>query len=104
MKIDGTDHLLQMLRVQAGLAANLHSPVALQPGQAFASLLQQKIDEVNAVQGQAATLAQQFSSGGAADLNDVMVSLSKANLAFRELVVVRNKLVAAYQDVMNMPV
>ena len=33
-----------------------------------------------------------------------MISLQKANLSFQAMVQVRNKLVAAYQDVMNMQV
>jgi flagellar hook-basal body complex protein FliE len=33
-----------------------------------------------------------------------MINLQKANLSFQQMVQVRNKLVSAYQDVMNMPV
>ena len=33
-----------------------------------------------------------------------MLSLQKANLSFQTMVQVRNKLVTAYQEVMNMPV
>ena len=50
-------------------------------------------------------LAQDFSAGtGNASLQDVMMSLQKANLSFQQMVQVRNKLVSAYQDIMNMPV
>jgi len=37
-------------------------------------------------------------------LHDVMISLSKANVSFQQMVQVRNRLVAAYHDVMNMQV
>jgi flagellar hook-basal body complex protein FliE len=33
-----------------------------------------------------------------------MINLQKASLSFQQMVQVRNKLVSAYQDVMNMPV
>ena len=38
------------------------------------------------------------------NLQDVMINLQKANLSFQQMVQVRNKLVTAYHDVMNMPV
>jgi len=38
------------------------------------------------------------------NLQDVMVNLQKANLSFQQMVQVRNKLVTAYQDIMNMSV
>jgi flagellar hook-basal body complex protein FliE len=39
-----------------------------------------------------------------ANLQDVMISLQKANISFQTMVQVRNKLVNAYQDIMNMQV
>ena len=36
-------------------------------------------------------------------LNDVMVDLQKANVAFQTGLQVRNRLVSAYQEVMNLP-
>ena len=43
---------------------------------------------------------------GAPDTNlqDVMVSLQKANISFETMVQVRNKLVSAYQEIMNIQV
>jgi flagellar hook-basal body complex protein FliE len=60
---------------------------------------------VNQAQLQAQQLAQDFSAGnGSASLQDVMMSLQKANISFQQMVQVRNKLVSAYQDMMNMQV
>ncbi len=39
-----------------------------------------------------------------ADLTDVMISSQKASVSFQALTQVRNKLVQAYQDIMQMPV
>ena len=55
--------------------------------------------------GIAQQMTQDFASGQSnVNLQDVMINLQKANLSFQQMVQVRNKLVTAYQDVMNMPV
>ena len=47
----------------------------------------------------------QFVSGESnVDLHDVMISLQKANVSFQSMIQVRNKLVTAYQEIMNMQV
>jgi flagellar hook-basal body complex protein FliE len=38
------------------------------------------------------------------NLQEVMASLAKANLSFQTMVQVRNRLVSAYQEIMNMQV
>lgn len=71
----------------------------------FSTLLQQSVDQVNDVQQQATKLASAFEAGETdASLAEVMVSLQKANVSFQAMVQVRNKLVDAYRDVMNMPI
>ena len=74
-------------------------------GQAdFASLLQNSIENVNAAQQTAGSLAHAFQTGDAkVDLNEVMVSLQKASISFQAMTQVRNKLVSAYQEIMSMP-
>jgi flagellar hook-basal body complex protein FliE len=70
----------------------------------FADLLINSIDKVNATQQEARGLATAFETGDTdASLADVMISIQKANISFQAMVQVRNKLVEAYQDVMNMP-
>ena len=50
-------------------------------------------------------MSQKFSAGDTdTNLHEVMLSLQKANVSFQEMIQVRNKLVSAYQDVMNMQV
>jgi flagellar hook-basal body complex protein FliE len=70
----------------------------------FSALLKDSIDKVNDTQQQANKLAQAFETGETdASLAEVMISLQKANVSFQAMVQVRNKLVEAYKDVMNMP-
>jgi len=77
------------------------SEVSLSGG--FAGALQKSLNAISQTQNKAYQQAQDFELGkpGVA-LNDVMVDLQKANIGFQMGVQVRNKFVAAYQEVMNM--
>lgn len=70
----------------------------------FSALLQQSIASVNDTQQSAVKMAEAFETGAAnTSLADVMVSTQKANVSFQAVLQVRNKLIDAYHDVMNMP-
>jgi flagellar hook-basal body complex protein FliE len=70
----------------------------------FARLLHQGVDSVNQTQQRAGVLADQFERGTpGVELPDVMLELQKASVSFRALNEVRNRLVSAYQEIMNMP-
>ena len=49
-------------------------------------------------------MAQALATGEPIALHDVMTSMGKSEVAFNLLLEVRNKLVNAYQEIMNMPV
>ncbi|HEY0861060.1 MAG TPA: flagellar hook-basal body complex protein FliE [Pseudoxanthomonas sp.] len=78
-----------------------------QPGvkaPSFGETLQNALEGVNSAQKNAGALAQAFELGDPrADLARVMVAGQQSQVAFRATVEVRNRLVQAYQDVMNMP-
>lgn len=106
MDAKGIDQMLGVLRAIAaqasGKPAETQAPAA---GADFASVLKNSIDQVNQTQHQAETLAANFAAGDSnANLHDVMIALQKANVSFQEMVQVRNKLVTAYHDVMNIQV
>ena len=70
----------------------------------FGSLLKEAIDRVGNTQSEAAKQQRAFDLGDPnTDLSSVMLATSKAQVSFRGMVEVRNRLVSAYQDVMNMP-
>jgi flagellar hook-basal body complex protein FliE len=70
----------------------------------FSALLQRSIAGVNETQQSAEKMAEAFEAGTAnLNLADVMVATQKANISFQAMLQVRNKLVEAYKDVMNMP-
>jgi flagellar hook-basal body complex protein FliE len=102
------DNLLSELRAttaQIGNAKTATNASAATGGVDFAQVLANTIDQVNTTQADAQKMAEDFSSGqGNVNLQDVMINLQKANLSFQQMVQVRNKLVSAYQDIMNMQV
>lgn len=106
MDSNGIDQLLSQLRATSSLASGGDAPAAPAAGAAdFAALLQSSLEQVNGAQAEAAKLAKQFDQGTAnVNLQDVMISLQKANVSFQTMVQVRNRLVQAYHEVMNMPV
>jgi len=71
----------------------------------FASALKATLDQVNGAQQQSEELGKRFVAGDdSVNLSDVMISVQKANISFQATVQVRNKLVSAYNDIMNMQV
>jgi flagellar hook-basal body complex protein FliE len=74
-------------------------------GEGFSAVLKQALDGVNSAQKNAEGLAREFQLDNSnVSLEDTMVAMQKANISFQAVVQVRNKLVSAYQDIMNMPV
>ena len=71
----------------------------------FADALKNSLNQVNQVQAQAQQLGDQFASGNdSVSLSDVMIATQKANISLQTTVQVRNKMVAAYTDIMNMQI
>ena len=74
-------------------------------GANFANLLKQGLASVNEAQNRATSVATQFEQGvPGVELSQVMLEANKASVAFRATVEVRNRLVSAYQEIMNMPI
>jgi len=71
----------------------------------FAKLMSSGLSSVSQTQEKAASLAAAFERGTpGVELPQVMLEMQKANVAFRAATEVRNKLVNAYQEIMNMPI
>jgi flagellar hook-basal body complex protein FliE len=90
---------------QPGLA-----PLQLQPselGQAdggqqpFKNMLLEALDQVNNMQQEADQAVQQLVTGGDVNPAEVLTSLQKADMSFRLMLQIRNKLVSAWQEVNN---
>ena len=73
----------------------------------FSSILDSMInslDETNTLQNQAEASAIQFALGESDNMHDLLVAQTKANTALQYTVAVRDKLVEAYQQIMQMQI
>ena len=71
----------------------------------FATVLRDSLSKVNELQQQSGELTAAYQRGDeSVDLARVMVASEKAGLAFEAVTQTRNRLLSAYQDIMNMPV
>ena len=104
-KIDASDLLSQLKAMAAMAQADFKTGAPPAAGTTvFSALLKGAIDHVNDIQGNADRLETAFDQGDPnVSLVQVMVALQKADVSFQAMTEVRNKLVTAYQDIMNLP-
>jgi len=95
------------------LNTNLRQPIEMNPAEAtqsvtgpgFGDVLKQAIEKVNEQQSIAGALVKDFQTGKAdTSIAEVMVSMQKSSVSFQAMAEVRNRLVDAYREVMNMPI
>jgi flagellar hook-basal body complex protein FliE len=97
--------LAEMRSLQARASGAAETPVAAAQPSDFANLMKNSIDQVASMQNQATALADAYEAGDkGVDLTKVMLEVQKAGLAFHAMTEVRNKLIDAYTQVMNMSV
>jgi flagellar hook-basal body complex protein FliE len=103
MEIDRVLAQIRSLSAQmqpAGAAAQKPAAGAVSE---FANILRSGIDQVNQQQQRAGQLADAFDRGTpGVELPQVMLEMQKASVSFRALNEVRNRLISAYQEIMNM--
>jgi flagellar hook-basal body complex protein FliE len=83
--------------------SGMDQPVSKDPLSDFKSALSHSIQEVNHLLGQADEQAQEMVQGKT-DIHQAMISMEEANVSLRMLIQVRNKIIAAYEEIMRMQV
>ncbi|QWA09064.1 flagellar hook-basal body complex protein FliE [Sodalis ligni] len=102
MAIQGIESAVQQLHRAASQAAGNGSDAPVTGG-SFAEKLSAALDNISDSQNKATMESQAYATGNSPlGLNDVMVDMQKSSIALQTGVQVRNKMVAAYQDIMNM--
>ena len=87
----------------AGAEAASGTAAASGTGSTFATLMRSGLEQANQTELRANDLADKFERGvPGVDLPTVMLEGNKANLAFRAVTEVRNRMISAYTDIMNM--
>jgi len=100
------DQLLIQMRAMSDKASNINQ-TAVDKGNSpdFSNMFKNAVNQVNEVQQQAGELKTQFELGNTdVDITDVMIKSQVASVSFQAMTQVRNRLVSAYQEIMNMSV
>ena len=105
-----TNSLLLQLRAMARDAGipsteKMSSGGAFEPDKIeFSEVLENSIQQVNTRSTAATELRESYEAGNPnVELADVMIAAQKARISFEALTQVRNKMVAAYKEIMSMP-
>jgi flagellar hook-basal body complex protein FliE len=103
--------LLQQMRLMAARAEGVANPEsiggngAVKPGAGFGEMLATQLRDVSNLQQTSSALATRFEQGDSGiDVAQVMVAMQRSQIGFQAVTQVRNKLLTAYQEIMNMPV
>lgn len=115
-KLSGISSVIDVSKIEA-MVAQLKAAAARASGEVtarstatapqadFANILKSALDGVNEIQQKTGQLSKAYTSGDdSVNLSDVMISAQKANIALQTTVQMRNKLVSAYSEIMNMQV
>ncbi len=70
----------------------------------FSDLVSGALGQVNALQVESSEMRAAFDRGENMALTDVVLGMQKSSLAFEATLQVRNKVLQAYEDILNMPV
>lgn len=103
--------LTQMRQLQMQAQSQIDRPSASPDrldgtqGPNFGEMMSSAINKVNAQQMESSNMATALERGDPnVDLTQVMISMQKSSISFQAMTQVRNRLVSAYEDIMNMPV
>jgi flagellar hook-basal body complex protein FliE len=106
MRDTSINQVLAQMRTMQALARNeWPSSVEGTVAEPFSKLMSESVDQVNNAMQESKALTARFESGDpSVSLAEVMINAQKASIQFSGMTEVRNKLLTAYKDVMNMPV
>ena len=97
------NQVLNQIRVRSQYLPHVSEQGA--PKADFSALLKESLDEVSSLQDNSKQLSAAYEKGDAnVDLPEVMIAGQKASLSFEAVVEVRNRVLNAYQEIMNMQV
>jgi flagellar hook-basal body complex protein FliE len=106
-QLSGIESMLSQMRAAVAAASSSTPGTQDKPAVSggFAAELQRSLQQVSTLENSATAQAKAFELGAPdVSLNNVMIDMQKVNLALQATVQVRNRLVAAYQEVASMAV
>lgn len=88
-----------------GTTSNVNEPSTTKVGQpSFFDSVKNALDKVNEADVKADAMTEAYDRGEEVPLTEVVLSMQKSSLAFEATLQVRNKVMKAYEEIMNMPV
>ena len=72
------------------------------PAEPFAGLMHSMVEQTSALDAKASQMVTGLLNGSGVEIHEAMIATQKADIAFELALQVRNKAVAAYQQMMNM--
>ena len=109
--IQGVESMLSQIREYQDLAArgverqgNELATAETQKQSGFANSIKWALQEVNEMQQVSKANRAAYEQGEDIPLTEVVMSMQKSSLAFEATLQIRNKVLKAYEDIMNMPV
>lgn len=99
--------MLATLRSHSAQAAGLDEKSATAAGANrtdFGQSIQKVLEQVNELQAQSKGMVDRYQRGEDVPLTEVVLATQKSSLAFEATLQVRNKVLKAYEDILNMPV
>ena len=70
----------------------------------FSEIAKNALNEVTSIQESSKVLREAYDRGEDVPLTNVVLAMQKSSLAFESTLQVRNKVLKAYEDILNMPV
>jgi flagellar hook-basal body complex protein FliE len=90
--------------IETPLAPSSADPTTGVTGKSFTEMLKDSIDKTNDIQIQADNAAKELAAGRNKNIHETMLMLEKADMSFKLMMQVRNKIIEAYREVMRMQV
>ena len=87
-----------------GLEGRIGGAIAPNAPAGFGEALQGALGRVNEMQAQSSAISEAYERGETTDIAAVMLARQQASVGFEATMQVRNRLLSAYKDIMNMPV
>ena len=92
------------IRMNPGGLPNLQPDARTAPGASFTETLVQAVGKVDALQKEAGKSMKGLAGGDDVSMHHAMIAMEKADLSFRLLLQMRNKVMNAYQQIMRMQI
>ena len=95
-------NIAEQLNIKPPVTQDIQAPKTELPN--FTDSVKNLLSKVNEVQVKSSTMQEAYQRGEDIPLTDVVLGMQKSSLAFEATLQVRNKVLKAYEEIMNMPV